>query len=277
MTLKSFMKMSRWAQRFTSFIESLDGFLGELSQKVRPDLLLTAGAAILLVLNAQRIALRQAVEPTRAGLETLRERLEESTQILNENTSLRDLRGKDILRFKSDLPLLAQSRRAIYEGGLQLQEEKRLLEKQWEISSTYLLVDEQAGKIHVMRGEQSLESYPIAYFPALAFGQSAKSLAPTAPIVSKERFAHPERGKSEEVNGQLQWEPPQVGLSIRSNALGEYVMFTKGPLILHGPPKKPEEHGAFAHYCLGLSLPVARHLYDASYIGTKVVFKKAGG
>ncbi|OGR84467.1 MAG: hypothetical protein A3J74_00540 [Elusimicrobia bacterium RIFCSPHIGHO2_02_FULL_57_9] len=261
--------------RSISFIEKAGAFLRAISQTARPELIVTAGAVILLVLNAQRIVLRKAVQPAQTELEILLERREESTLIVGENIALRELKSRDISRFKSDLSLLTQSRRALYEGGLQLQEEKRLLEKQWEIMSTYLLIDEEAGKIHVMREEQSLESYPIEYFPAQIFGPQIAALAATAAIVSKERFAHPERGKSEEVNGQLQWEPPQVGQSIRSNALGEYVMFTKGPLILHGPPKKPEEHGAFAHYCLGLSLPVARRLYTNSYIGTKVKFKQA--
>ena len=52
-------------------------------------------------------------------------------------------------------------------------------------------------------------------------------------------------------------------------------MFTRGSLILHGPPKKEAEHKAFAHYCLGLSLKVARRLYENSYIGTRIVIKPA--
>lgn len=141
--------------------------------------------------------------------------------------------------------------------------------------STYLLVDEGDKKIHLMRGEQSLESYPIEYVPPQSFGEGAKAPATVSTIISKERFAHPERGKSEQVDGQLQWEPPQVGSSVRANALGEFVMFTRGSLILHGPPKKAEEHKAFAHYCLGLSLAVARRLYNSCYIGTKIVIKAA--
>jgi hypothetical protein len=57
---------------------------------------------------------------------------------------------------------------------------------------------------------------------------------------------------------------------VRANALGEFVMFTKGSLILHGAPKKAAEHMAFPHYCVGLTLAVARRLYSQSFMGTRI-------
>lgn len=212
----------------------------------------------------------QELESARALLD---ERLAESAEALAESRAWVELKAGDLVAYKEDLSRLTRTRREAYESGLQLQEEKRLLEKLWEIRTTTLLVDEEGRKLHVMRGEQSLESYPFSYVPPQSFGpETREPLWPTV-IVSKERFAHPERPKSEQVGGELKWEPPQVGASVRANALGEYVMFGKGPLILHGPPSKPEEHKAFSHLCLGLALPAARRLYRASHIGTKVTFK----
>lgn len=228
-----------------------------------------AGAAALLGMHALAVWVRSRALERQADAAAVAAALEEGEAAVGENASLRELRAKDLARFKADLSRLAQSRRALYEGGLRIQEEYRLLYKQWEIMTTYLLVDEDAHQVHLMRGEQSLETYAIGY-PPQAFGGESKAPPALGAIVSKERFAHPERGKSETVDGQLQWEPPQVGDSVRANALGEFVMFEKGSLVLHGPPKKPAEHMSFPHYCLGLTLPVARRLYSQSTIGTRV-------
>ncbi|MBI5629520.1 MAG: hypothetical protein HY921_01410 [Elusimicrobia bacterium] len=231
---------------------------------------------MLIALNATRLHLKSECRALEERLSDVEARGERLSRIAEEAGAAQSLKARDLSAFKDDLSKLTQSRRSLYEGGLQLQEEKRLLEKQWEIVSVYLMIDEEAKKIHLMRGEQSLESYPISYAPSHGFGAG---LSPTPPpflqIVSKERFAHPERGKSEQVAGQLQWEPPQVGTSVRSNALGEYVMFTRGALILHGPPRKTEEHGLFPHYCVGLGLGAARKLYLNSFIGTKIWIKPA--
>ena len=253
----------------------LEAWLRRVSQRAGPLALSAAGAAILLAMNQARADLKAAALSGRSELEWLDAALDESDEAYTESLSMRDLKARDVERFKKGLSRLAQSRRSIYEGGLQLQEEKRLLEKQWEIMTTYLMVDEAEGKIRLMRGEQALETYPLGTSPAKAYGGELQPPAPLAQIVSKERFAHPERGKYEEVNGQLQWEPPQVGTSVRANALGEYVMFTRSSLILHGPPRRRQEHEAFPHYCLELSLRVAQRLYSGSFIGTKIVFKPA--
>ncbi|MBI4376854.1 MAG: L,D-transpeptidase [Elusimicrobia bacterium] len=254
----------------------IDHWLKKGVDNAHPVLVISLAVLVLLALNIARVALRARAWQGEAAVKALSAMVEESAQGLAVNQSLRDLKAKDLSRFKVNLSTLTSSRREIYEGGLQLQSERRILEKQWEIMSTFLLIDEEIGKVHLMRMEQSLESYRLGYVPVQVFGIEPRPLPVAAVIISKERFAHPERPKSEEVDGQLEWEPPQVGNSARANALGEFVMFTRGPLIIHGPPRSPEEHEAFPHYCLGLDIKTARRLYNNSYIGTRVLIRRPG-
>lgn len=251
--------------------------LRRLSRPARPQLVLLAGLVILLGLNAARVSLRRRAQDRAAAIASLEAIAEEAAQNLADLSSLRELRRRDLERFKKDLGRLTQSRRSLYEGGLQLQEERRHLEKLHEIMTTYLLIDEETRKVHLMRGDQALESYPIGYSPVQAFGPPGqfRTAAQVSQVTSKERFAHPERPKAEEVGGQLQWEPPQVGASARASALGEFVVFTRGGLILHGPPAKEQEHAVFPHACAGLTLAVARRLYQTTFLGTRVAIKPA--
>jgi hypothetical protein len=239
--------------------------------KVHP--LASAVLGVLLILGAAGLKNwvgREASE-RHADLDKL-ERCREQVLIAQNNAlSLKDLKEQDLTRFKAGLSGAVRSKRALYEAGLSAQEEKRLLEKQLEIMTTYLMIDQETRRISLMRGEQILKSYPMAEASPRAFGGYDKPLPTILRIISKERFAHPERGKSEMVDGKLQWNPPQVGTSVRSNALGEYVMFTQGGLILHGPPRKAQEHATFPHYCLELPLATARDLYRNSFIGTKIL------
>ena len=102
-------------------------------------------------------------------------------------------------------------------------------------------------------------------------GGEKRALPAGAVIISKERFASTERPRFEQAGGQLQWDPPQVGTSVRANALGEFVLFTKEGLVLHGPPLKKAEHEAYPHLCLSLPLAAARRLYAQSFVGTKIL------
>jgi hypothetical protein len=242
------------------------------TRRATPRAVAACGLAVLALAHMGRQSLSARADLAEAAAESAAALADESEAVLSEQAAARDSRLTELERFKRGLPQLAESRRRVYEGGLQLQEEKRLLEKQVEIMTTYLLIDAAASKVHVMRGEQALQSLPLGEGAPRVLGQ-AKPAPPLTHIVSKERYANPERPKSDQVGGQLQWEPPQVGDSARANALGEYVVFTRGPLILHGPPKKKEEHEAFAHACLELSAAAARILYRDSYIGTKVLLK----
>ncbi len=127
--------------------------------------------------------------------------------------------------------------------------------------------------VSLMREYNALKDFKIAFTstqPVTDAHIKSKYLR----ITSKERFAHPERGKAEEKDGVLTWTPPQVGESARSNALGEFVLFTNSGIIIHGPFKKEPEHAAYPHVCLGLSREDAARLYRGSFIGNRVYFQK---
>ncbi len=231
---------------------------------------LGAGVLILVGLYATAWRLGPPLESERAFQKNLTRVLDQTASAREHFVSLQRLKTMDLEQLKIGLSGHALSEKTLFESGISLQEERRLLEKQLEIMTTTLLVNPALQRVFLMRAEQPLQSYLISYIPLRSFGNAAVTLPATVRIVSKERFAHPERGKSEEVNGTLQWVPPQVGTSVRSNALGEFVMFTNSPLILHGPPLNAEDHEKFPHICLGLDQEGARKLYRASFIGTRV-------
>ena len=247
--------------------------------------------AALLILGGMEVTRRwlgRELRRSDQALSNLRSQAEPMDQALNHFRSLQELKARDVAQFKEGFSGLAKSRKALFETGLSLQEERRLLEKQLEIMTTYLEIDPGLQRIFLMRGEQPLESYLIQFVPPRSFpeeramiasatGQTTAPALPAVPslvrIVSKERFAHPERGKSEQTNALLQYEPPQVGTSVRAHALGEFVIFTNSRLILHGPPLQEADHEQFPHLCLGLDLETARRLYRATFIGTKILLK----
>lgn len=204
----------------------------------------------------------------RAALVVAREDLELA---LAEREALRDLISRNFARAKVSAASLSRSHRALFEGSLAVSEEKRLLEKQWEIMNFWIRLDEAAGKVHLMRGDQTSESLALAGARPRVVGGEKRVLPAAATIISKERFASTERPRSEQVDGQLQWEPPQVGTSVRARALGEFVMFTKEGLVIHGPPLKEAEHVAFPHLCLSLPTAAARRLYAAGFVGAKIL------
>lgn len=254
-------------------MSDLENRLRSLDRRVGAGGLLLTGAAVLGVLWllggwVSAHAARAADE--RAAMAVAREDLELD---LAERQALNDLVRRDFKRAKAAAATLTQSRKALYEGGLALSEEKRLLEKQLEIMTLWLRVDAAGDKVHLMRGEQSAESLALAGAKPRAVGGDARNLPKSASILSKERFASTERPKSDQAGGLLQWEPPQVGTSVRANALGEFVLFTREGLVLHGPPLKAAEHEAFPHLCLSLPLPVASRLYTQSFIGTKILLE----
>jgi hypothetical protein len=260
-----------WTPPVPHWKERADETLRRLMQPVPSLMLLAVGAALLLIgLGTERL-MRRTVLQIQDVTAAARRAEDQSESATSHFRSLAELKDHDLNQFKAGMSTQAQSKKMLYETGLSLQEEKRLLEKQWEIITTYLAVDIGLQRIFLMRGDQPLESYLISYVPLKGFGRLPTNVPRVVRIVSKERFAHPERGNSEMVNGKLEWEPPQVGTSVRSNALGEYVMFTSSRLILHGPPRNPEDHEAFPHLCVGLSLDAARSLYQHSFIGTKIV------
>lgn len=248
-------------------------FQHKLFDSVPPWAALLLGIGVIAVLHQGGNWLEKQAKESQNRFEALKKPIEQSSQIREHYSSLRELKGEDVNRFKAGFSGLAKSRKALFETGLSLQEERRLLEKQLEIMTTTLLINPALQRVFVMRGDQPLAAYLISYIPPQAFGGVPDTVPGVVRIISKERFAHPERGTSEQVNGTLTYEPPQVGTSIRSNALGEFVIFTNSKLILHGPSVNPEDHEKFPHVCIGLDLEAARRLYRSSFIGTRIVLK----
>lgn len=254
---------------------TLESRLRSLDRRVGAAGLLLTGAAVLGAawqLGEWAAASAEAAAGERAALTVAREDLDLD---LAERQALSDLASRDFKRAKESAATLSKSRKALFEGGLAVSEEKRLLEKQLEIMSLWIRLDEENDKVHLVRGDQTAETLALAEARARAVGGEARPLPKSATVVSKERFASPERPKSEQVGGQLQWEPPQVGTSVRASALGEHVLFTKEGLVVHGRPLKEAEHEAYPHLCLSLPGPVARRLYERSYVGTKILLSEA--
>ncbi|MBI4061775.1 MAG: hypothetical protein HY403_10120 [Elusimicrobia bacterium] len=250
---------------------SLESRLRALDRRVGAAGLLAAGGLVLAALwmMGRWVSAHAAIAAGElTAFSVAREDLELD---LGERQALHDLVTRDFARAKASAATLSRSRRALYEGGLALSEEKRLLEKQLEIMSLWIRLDGEADKLHLVRGDQVAESLGLAGARPRAAGAPERPLPRSATIMTKERFASTERPKSEQVGGQLQWEPPQVGTSVRANALGEFVLFTREGLVIHGPPRREAEHEAFPHLCLSLPLPAARRLYERSFVGTKIV------
>jgi hypothetical protein len=252
--------------------KSADGLFRSLNALARWPLTLVVGAAVLGGMRLSQDWLDRAGRRAYADAEAAAVAVDDLGQELAERQALRDVVAGDLTRAKNNAANLTKSRKVLFEGGLAVSEEKRLLEKQWEIMTTYLLVDSANDKVQIMRGEQALETWPMAGGKPKTVGPG-KALPRMATIISKERFAHPERGKSEQVEGRLDWEPPQVGTSARARALGENVLFTHEGLIIHGPPLDKKEHDAYAHECLSLPAPTARRIYQKSFIGTRVLIQ----
>lgn len=250
---------------------NLDQWFTRLSEKVSFLAVGVIAGCILFFGYLTYHVLQQKSAPIFQNLQHVRQVAEQSELAVNHFQTLADLKANDTDAFKAGVSNIAQSNKTLFETGLSLHEEKRLLDKQFEIMTTYLTLDTALQRIFLMRGDQALESYFIGYVPLKAFAGSPVNFPRAVRITSKERFAHPERGKAEMVDGNLQWEPPQVGNSVRSNALGEYVIFTNSKLIIHGPPRNSFDHESFPHICLGVSLTAARNLYQRTFIGTKVI------
>lgn len=240
-----------------------------------PSVVLKAlGAALLALLWLAGSRLAAKLETVRPDAARTEAAVADSGAALEELRVLRDLKLRDVDNYKKALKDLAKSKTAVYEAGASLQEEKRLLEKQLEIMTTYLELNEETGKIALMRGDHSLKDYPFQYSPLKSFGPGRQAMPAAARIISKERYAHPERGRVEEADGKLTWEPPQVGKDPRSGGLGEFVLFTDGPLIIHGPAPQKKLHEAFPHVCPGVTAYAARALYENVFVGTKIVLVK---
>lgn len=245
----------------------------ELYENVQKKWLAIGAVLILCLLYAFNDRLAKQAANAEKACASLAETKRQSAEYLAEMRAQRDLKVKAMKKMKNALTDVAKTKRVTYEAGLSLQEEKRLLEKQIEIMTTYLEVDEESKKIHLMRGEQKLQSFEFPYAPLRVMGNDPRKPQALYKITAKERVASPERSKTEKTAGGLNWEPPQEGVSSRDSALGEFVIYTDGALILHAPPAKKEQHEAYPHLCAGLTTYSAKKLYNSVFIGNKLVVK----
>ena len=232
-----------------------------------------ASLFLLLLILAAQVWVSRLYGKIRV-LEDARRRSADYAAELN---SVRELKAGNSTRTRAAMADMVKARRTLYETGLSLQEEKRLLEKQLEIMTTYLELDQENGKINLLRGDQVIKGFPFSYVPLMSAGKEKIAVPELCRITAKERFAAPERGKAEKTEAGLTWDPPQSGETLRDKALGEYAVFTNCPLILHAPVANAALHDAYPHLCAGLTLYSAKALYDNVFIGNKLLIKGAKG
>lgn len=196
--------------------------------------------------------------------------LERVSAALETADSLYALRARDVESTKKAMTGLARKQKSYYEERLALAEERRSLEKQLELLETRFLVAD--GKLKAVRAERVSQEFALAG-PATCWAEEGAPsvVAPAAAqVTAKEFYAHPERGRVEMKDGALIWTPPQVGTVSRQEGLGQYVLFTNTPLVLHLPPRDKAAHESYAHCCLPLDKKSAKSAYDAVFIGARL-------
>ena len=247
-------------------------FIEKIHESAGPGWLLAAGGIILALLLAVNARVSRQLSDIKKDIRTAEEAGRRSSVYAEELRSARERKAKAAKDVKAALTDMTAAKKMIYEAGLSLQEEKRLLEKQLEIMTTYLEVDGEAAKIHLLRGDQTLKSFGFSA-PLRALGGEKAAAPALYRITAKERFASLERGKAEKTAAGLNWDPPQTGQGRRDSPLGEYVVFTDGPLVLHAPVPNAALHNAYPHLCAGLTLYSAKRLYESVFIGNKLLIK----
>lgn len=251
---------------------SIKGLILRSSQRPISGLeMLGLGLALLIFLTAVDAYLEKEVLSLNTRLSELRRAEETLNAALETAEQLNALKRRDVENTKAAMVGLAQRQKRYYEGSLALGEERRQLEKQAELLNTRLQVDP-AGRIRVMKGDQAIKEYAtgkLSCWDGLS-GNGALRPPKSAAVTSKEFHAHPERGKVDLQEGRLLWTPPQVGSVERASALGQYVIFTNTPLILHLPSKDQKAHEYYRHCCLALAAASARKVYDSVFIGARI-------
>jgi|GEM_PF-1532429 len=234
-----------------------------------PEIFRLASLILLILAFGAQIQISRFGRKMRALEESRRKAADYAAEL----RSVRQVKAGRSAETKAAMSDMVKAKRTLYETGLALQEEKRLLEKQLEIMTTYLEVDQETSKINLSRGDQVIKDFPFAYSPLLSVGKENIPFSSLCRITAKERFAAPERGKTEKTEAGLQWSPPESGETARDKALGEFVVFTDSPLVFHAPVADAALHNAYPHLCAGLTLYSAKALYDKVFIGNKVLIK----
>lgn len=229
------------------------------------------GLGLLALLTLIQLGLDREVQRLNDQMAALRPPEARLNAALEMSEQLNALKRRDVENTKAAMIGLARRQKLYYEGGLALSEERRQLEKQAELLATHLEIDP-AGVIKVMKGGQTAKEYSVGELSCWEGSPTGGTLkAPkTAVVTSKEFHAHPERGRVELQNGQLLWTPPQTGSVERTAALGQYVIFTNTPLIIHLPSKDRQAHEAYRHCCIPLAATSARKLYGSVFIGARL-------
>jgi len=84
-------------------------------------------------------------------------RILEQTQAAHEHIeSLRTLKGSDLAQLRAGISGHAQTQKSLFESGLSMQEERRLLEKQLEIMTTTLLINPSLQRIFSVAASPSI-------------------------------------------------------------------------------------------------------------------------
>ncbi|MFA6003019.1 MAG: L,D-transpeptidase [Elusimicrobiota bacterium] len=228
-----------------------------------------AGLALLALLTLAHIRMSHRLQAAQADSYRLNLPIEAADTALETIDNLNTLKAEDIEQMKSAMVGLAKKQKKYYEDRLALSEERRQLEKQLDLIETHLLVDPALGRLKIMRADQAVKEYPFSGMVYLGGPSPSKPLR-TAFITAKEYFAHPQRGDVKIQDGKIVWTPPQIGNVSRSDALGQYVVFTSTSLILHAPSTAQAAHAAYPHWCLPMTVATAKKIYDAVYIGTRI-------
>lgn len=95
----------------------LDAVIQKISRKSHPVAVFAAGALVLAAMNVARVRLREKTLERQAELSELAEATDESSDSFNDASSLREMKLRDLERFKTELAKLTKSRRALFEGG----------------------------------------------------------------------------------------------------------------------------------------------------------------
>lgn len=108
---------------------TLDQWIHRVNRQASPLMLLLVGALLIGGLEVIRRGLESRIALQQRLLQSLEQqgqRLEPTVESLG---ALEHLKAQDVLRLKEALQSSAESHKSLFEEGLTLQEEKRLLEK----------------------------------------------------------------------------------------------------------------------------------------------------
>src|SRR5262249_9089163 len=147
-----------------------DALLDRISHPAHPVAVVSSGVIVLAGVVLMTRWLDHHLASQRAYNTELARTLDQASAAREHMASLETLKTNDLEQFKAGISGNAQTQKTLFESGLSLQEERRLLEKQLEIMNTSLLINPSLQRIFLMRADQPLQSYLISYIPLRSFG-----------------------------------------------------------------------------------------------------------